>query len=263
MSQCHSSRPSVAVNTAQVLICGVAVLVGVAAFGDGHAVAQISGATATAESPRITAIGTGEVMITPDRAVIYIGIQSSDDQAVLAASATATARAHMIDTLLTLGFSVDSIPPNAYTVAQDPRAMGRGPAGTAQAFIARASFQVVVQALDRLDEVIDAILWSGVADIPAVLFQLADKSEARRVATAQAVARARATAAVMAESTGGRLGRLIHLANQPFAFGNVATYMNPITFGSRTVPTVPSDLTVRVSVQGVWEFVPRDPISQL
>lgn len=59
MSQCHSSRAGVAVNTAQVLICSVAVLVGVAAFGDGHAVAQISGATATAESPRITAIGTG------------------------------------------------------------------------------------------------------------------------------------------------------------------------------------------------------------
>ncbi len=258
MSQCHSSRAGVAVNTAQVLICSVAVLVGVAAFGDGYAVAQISGATATAESPRITAIGTGEVMITPDRAVIYIGIQSSDNQAVLAASATATARAHMIDTLVTLGFSVDSIPPNAYAVRPDPGAMGPRPAGMAQAFIARASFQVVVQPLDRLDEVIDATLWSGVADIPAVLFQLADQSEARRVATAQAVAQARATADAMAESAGGRIGRLIHLANQPFAFGNVANYMNPLTFASRTVPTVPSDLTVRVSVQGVWEFVPRE-----
>ncbi len=256
MSQCHSSRAGVAVNTAQVLICSVAVLVGVAAFGDGHAVAQISGATATAESPRITAIGTGEVMITPDRAVIYIGVQSSDNQAVLAASATAIARARMIDTLVTLGFSVDSIPPNAYVVTQDPRAMGPRPAGMA-AFIARASFKVVVQPLDRLDEVIDATLWSGMADIPAVLFQLADQSEARRVATAQAVARARATAEAMAESAGGRLGRLVHLANQPFAFGNVATYMNPSTFG-RTVPTVPSDLTVRMSVQGVWEFVPRE-----
>ena len=137
--------------------------------------------------------------------------------------------------------------------------MGRRPVGTGQAFIARATFQVVVQPLDRLDEVIDAPLWSGVADIPALLCQLADQSEARRVATAQAVARARATADVMAESAGGRLGRLIHLANQPFAFGNsLAAYMNPITFGARTVPTVPSDLTVRVSVQGVWEFVPRE-----
>ena len=258
MPQYHSSRPGVAVNTAQVLIFGVAVLVGIAAFGDGHAVAQVSDATATAERPRITAIGTGEVMITPDRAVIYIGIQSSDDQAVLAASATATARARMIDTLATMGFFVDSIPPNSYAVTQDPRAMGLGPAGMAQAFIARASFQVVVQPLDRLDEVIDATLWSGVADIPAVIFQLADQSEARRVATAQAVAQARATADVMAESAGGRLGRLIHLANQPFAFGNGAAYMNPIMFGASLVSTMPSDLTVRVSVQGVWEFVPRE-----
>ena len=54
----------------------------------------------------------------------------------------------------------------------------------------------------------------------------------------------------------------IEVANQPFAFGNVATYLNPITFGSRTVPTVSSDLTVRVSVKGVGEFVPREPISQ-
>ncbi len=202
-------------------------------------------------------------MVTPDRAVIYVGIQSSDEQALFAASATATARTSVIDTLATLGFSVDSIPPNAYAVATDPTTMGRSPGGRAQAFIARASFQVVVQPLDRLDEVIDAILWSGVADIPAVLFQLADQSEARRVATAQAVARARATAAVMAESAGGRLGRLIHLANQPFAFDNVANYMNSVTFSARLLPTAQSDLTVRVSVQGVWEFVPRDPISQL
>ncbi len=235
-----------------LLIFGFAVLVGVAAFGDGEAVAQTS--DATAERPRITAIGTGEVTITPDRAVIYIGIQSSDDQAVLAASATAGARSRMIDTLATLGFSVDSIPPNSYAVTQDPRAMGRGPS---QTFIARASFQVVVQPLDRLDEVIDATLWSGVADIPAVLFQLADQSEARRVATAQAVARARATADVMAESAGGRLGRLIHLANQPFAF-DVANYMSSVTFSARLLPTAQSDLTVRVSVQGVWEFVARE-----
>ncbi len=54
----------------------------------------------------------------------------------------------------------------------------------------------------------------------------------------------------------------IEVANQSSAFGHVATYLNPTTFGSRTVPTVSSDLTVRISVQGVWEFVPREPISQ-
>jgi uncharacterized protein YggE len=121
----------------------------------------------------------------------------------------------------------------------------------------KAALRVVVEPPDRLDEVVAAVLGAGAESVINVTFDPDERPEARREAARIALARARTEAEALADAAGMRLGRLAQIFSMPdYMRQNLASTIIRGSIG-QGVPLTPSDLTVRVTVQAVWELVPR------
>ncbi|UCG85342.1 MAG: SIMPL domain-containing protein [Gemmatimonadota bacterium] len=170
-------------------------------------VAQVS---AESWPPHITAGGSGEAYVSPDRAVIQVGVDVQDSSAAAAASANAVLVSAIMDALTEMGFSAESLPTVAYSVS--PIYDRTGGARALTGYSAHTSIRITIYELNRVGEILDATLAAGANGIPYIQFQASDERAARRTALTMAVARARADAAVLAEAGGGTLGRLIELS---------------------------------------------------
>jgi len=199
---------------------------------------------------QITAAGTGEAHASPDRAVIQVGVAVEDTSASAAASANAALVAAVMDALTGFGFSAESLPMIAYGVTPIyDRATGTR---TLTGYNAHASIRITVHELNRLGEILDAALAAGANDVPYIRFEASDEPVARRRALMEAVAHARADAAVLAEAAGGRLGKLIELST---GGGGGPVMMRAARTGELTI--TPPDVVIRASVTGRWEFLPN------
>jgi uncharacterized protein YggE len=200
---------------------------------------------------QITAAGTGEAHASPDRAVIQIGIEVQETSASAAASANAALVAAVMDTLRSLGFPAESLPMVAYGVTPiyDRSAGTR----TLSGYNAHASIRITINELNRLGGILDAALAAGANDVPHIQFEASDEAVARRAALTEAVAQARADAAVLAAAAGGRLGKLIELSTVGGGGGTVM--MRAARAGELTI--TPPDVVIRASVTGRWEFLPN------
>src|SRR5207245_866790 len=71
--------------------------------------------TPTSGSPQVIATGAGEARVAPDRATIYIGVQSRAPTASAAGADNARRQRAVIDTLRALGLAGDRVPtPNRW-----------------------------------------------------------------------------------------------------------------------------------------------------
>lgn len=230
------------------------------AFTDGTADGQLLPAV-DSKGPSIQATGRAEVMVTPDRAAVYVTVGATNDYGPEAAAGNASARDRLIKALRPLGYADSSITLWGLAVgaSQDRgRRMGMPPQTQQdETVVARSGFRIVVEPLNRLNEVVEAILVAGVEGIPHIAFDRTDIDGARRAAVREATQRAQLDAE--AEAVGGKLGALISLGVTPdftARFELLQRFSSP-TF-DQTIQLTPSDLVVRVAVQGVWEFVPEN-----
>jgi len=84
----------------------------------GRAPAQ-AGNSASPFRPEITASSTGEAQLTPDRAAVYIGVQTRASTANVAARDNAQRQRAIIDAIVALGIPREQISTETYTVAPD------------------------------------------------------------------------------------------------------------------------------------------------
>ena len=209
----------------------------------------------------ITAAGTGSVLVPPTRAVVYAEIDSEESSGALAALANSAARSEVLRALADLGFEEDVVSLWGYGAgaAQDMRQ--RGPPSGDPAlgrFEAKAGVRIIVEPLQRFDEVVSALLLAGAQSILAVNFEAGDSETARREATRIAVSDARAQAESIAEAAGGRLGDLVNVFTQPDMTRLLSdSRLLQVRFRGQGVQLTPSNLSVTVSLQITWVFVPR------
>ncbi|HTR78609.1 MAG TPA: SIMPL domain-containing protein, partial [Gemmatimonadaceae bacterium] len=79
-------------------------VVGILAMGRMSVHAQVA-TTSGATGPEITASGQGDVRVTPDRATIYLGVQTRASTAAAAAADNARTQRDILDTLRAIGFT--------------------------------------------------------------------------------------------------------------------------------------------------------------
>src|SRR6476620_10959274 len=84
-----------------------------------RAAAQLTGPRPP--EPVITASSTGEAQLTPDRAAVYIGVQTRASTANAAARDNAQRQRAIIDAIVALGIPREQISTENYTVAPDSR----------------------------------------------------------------------------------------------------------------------------------------------
>lgn len=209
--------------------------------------------------PEVVVTGRGEVRIAPDRAVVFATVVTNRNTATEAASANARIVAETMSRLSAAGANAAQITNSGYALGQD---FENGDRRRPRGFSARNTIRIEVPTVDNVGKVIDAALAGGATEIAPIQFGGPNMPDARRNALRMAVAEARREAEVLAEASGGTLGRLISVTSgaQPYypqseaAFaissssGNVAGF--PITIR-------PNEVVIAAVASVRWEFVPK------
>ncbi|HEX6537218.1 MAG TPA: SIMPL domain-containing protein [Gemmatimonadaceae bacterium] len=209
--------------------------------------------------PEVVTSGQGEARVTPDRARIFIGVQTRAATAAEAAADNARKQSAVIDALKKKGIADAQISTVNYNVYPEqvyrpdqgdstPRIVGYNVTNTVR---------VEVRKIDQIGSLLDAVLAQGANTINSLEFYASNEDEARRAALATAVQRARGDAEALARGAGGTLGELLELSSAPVSPPPMPYFS--MAKGDRAAgaatPINPGEQTFTVTVMARWRFV--------
>lgn len=204
----------------------------------------------------ISVSASGEAHVSPDRATIFVGVQSRGVTAAAAGSDNARRQRAILDTLRALGISGDRVSTMNYNVSPEiqyspnnsapPKVVGYTVTNTVRAEIVK---------LDDVGKIIDAVLGKGANELSSLQFYSSKADSARRAALALAVANARADAEVLAKAAGGTLGALSEISTGEPPIRPIAMPMAKMA-ASVATPIEPGQQTIEATVSVRWVFIP-------
>lgn len=215
------------------------------------------------QGPDVVTSATGEARVTPDRAQIFIGVQTRAATAAQAGTDNARKTRAVIDAVKARGIPAEQIATSEYNLypeydqreqpregPQTPRVIG---------YVVNNTVRIEVRRLDQVGAIIDATLAAGANMVNTIQFFASNVDAARRSALAEAVSRARGDAEALAKAAGGSLGALLELntQSQPVrpVFGGERLMMRDAAAVAQT-PIEPGQQTLTVWVSGRWGFEP-------
>jgi uncharacterized protein YggE len=210
---------------------------------------------APAAPPQIVATGTGEASISPDRATVFVGVQTRAPTVAPAAAENARRQRAIIDTLRALGLGSDQLATLNYSVSPEMQyAPNQAPKVTG--YVVRNTVRASLRRIEDVGKVIDAALAKGANEISSLQFTSSKADSVRRIAMAEAVASAHADAEAIARAAGGTLGQLLEATTSapPRPFQEMALGRARIAAGAPT-PIEPGEQTISVTVTARWAFV--------
>ncbi len=209
--------------------------------------------------PQLSANGSGEVMVTPDIAVITIGVTSRAKDASAALSANSADLAKAIDTIkaagvadkdiATSGFSIDPVYEQA-----DNRPSDRPPAIVG--YTVENSVRVTVRDIAKSGALLDAVVAAGANRVNGIAFDISDRKTAENDAIRAAIAEARARATLMADAADLRLVRILSL-NAGSSGGPRPLMDFAMAKAAAPTPVMPGQQSVSANAQIVWEVAPK------
>ena len=211
------------------------------------------------QGPDIITSATGEARVTPDRAQIFVGVQTRAATAAQAGADNARKTRAVIDAVKGRGIPAEQIGTSEYNLfpEYDHREQPRGAPQTPRVigYVANNTVRVEVRRLDQVGAIIDAALAAGANMVNTIQFFASNVDEARRAALAEAVARARGDAEALAKAAGGSLGPLVELNTQsppvrPLYRERVAMLQS--SGADVQTPIEPGQQTLTVWVSGRW-----------
>jgi uncharacterized protein YggE len=212
----------------------------------------------TVTPPQVMTTGEGEARIAPDRATLYVGVQTRAATAATAAAENARRQRAILDTLRVTGLAADQLSTINYNVTPEMQYDRAGGAPRVTGYVVSNTVRADIRRLDDVGRVIDAALAKGANQVSSLEFFASNTDEARRSALAGAVAKARADADAIARAAGGSLGALLEASTvfQPVRPFEVA--MRSAAVGQLAAPTPiePGQQVIRATVTARWVFVP-------
>ena len=210
--------------------------------------------------PDIETVGTAERRVAPDRATVFLAVESKAASAAVAASANARAVQSVLDTLRRTGLD-SAVATASYNVGANYEPVPRE-APQRQGYVARTVLRVKLTRLDQVGRVIDAGLAKGATGVQNVWFESSTAEELRRGALADAAQAARRDADALARALGGSLGAMLSTstagAYDPrrinVAYGSVGGEGMMRTTSSQITP---SEIVITAAVVTRWQFVAR------
>ena len=212
-----------------------------------------------ARVPEIVTSAQGEAQYTPDRAHIYIGVQTRAKTAKEAGEENAKKQEAVIAAIQSLGIPKERISTVNYSVYpeqqynpqqgdKEPRIVG---------YNVSNSVRVDIHDVSKVGTIIDAALAKGANNINSLDFYSSNQDSTRRQALAEAVQRARGDAEALARGAGGQLGELIELSSAPaFQPPQPQPYFSMARAeAAPTTPVNPGEQTLTVTVTARWKFV--------
>lgn len=208
--------------------------------------------------PAIVVSAQGETRVTPDRAAIFIGVQTRSATAAQASAENARKQRAVLDTLRALGFPSERISTVEYNVFPEQRYEPQRGDSAPQiiGYNVVNTVRVEVHQIQQLGRIIDAALAKGANGINSLQFYASNSDEARRSALGNAVSRARGDAEAIARAAGGRLGELIELNATPYEPPRpYPMAMARVAAEAAQTPISPGEQTLSVTVMARWRFV--------
>lgn len=197
----------------------------------------------------------GQVRRAPDMATISLGVSTDAPGAAQAQARNAERMAKVLAALRATGVTAREVqtstlslsPQYAYAEGQAPRLTG---------YRASNAVTVSVRELSRLPAVIDGVAAAGADEVGGVAFALQDPHAAEDAARRDAVARLQAQAALYAQATGLRIGRLVNLTETGgYSPQPPRPMMAMRAMKVDATPVESGEIDVRVQTRATYELV--------
>lgn len=211
----------------------------------------------TSAPPSIAVTGEGDVAISPDRALVSIGIESDAPTSAAAGADNARRTQAVMAALRAAGAAAADIRTQSYSVQPQFQYSPSAPPRR-RGYRASMQLQLTVSSLPRLGPWIDAALSGGASGIGDVHFDSSQLPNAHQQALTLAVQHARADADTLARAAGGTLGTLLELTTQQQPSFQPGLQEAVVTAERREAPDTSfqnTQLRVHASVQARWSFV--------
>lgn len=152
----------------------------------------------------VRVVGTADVKVVPDRAVIELGVEKQNAGAVTAKQAADTASRKIIAALQAGGVESKDIQ-TTYLSLQPQSYVRKGV--RVSYFVAAQTLTVTVRDLPRLDALLESLIKSGGNRIDSIRYETSDLRKYRDQARDLAVKAAREKAGALAGALGQQIGR--------------------------------------------------------
>jgi len=203
--------------------------------------------------------GTGQVLLSPDIAYIYIGVHSEEDTATDAVAANNRETQKVIDALKKAGVDAKDIHTSNFNIWPNQQ---YGPDGQqiGVKYVVDNSVFVTVRKLDNLGDLLDAAVAAGANSINSIQFDVSDKTEALKQARAEAVKDAKSQAQELADAAGLKLGDIQSVNFYDSMPTPLASNLGKgggggaVAEAAATVPVQPGQLTLTVTVSMSYEI---------
>jgi len=164
---------------------------------------------ASPQVPSIVTTGEAVVRRAPDRAFLVAAVETRARDPKETQSQNAKAMNAVQARVVASGIPKDAVRTLGYNIQQEfdfvnGRRVPRG-------YVARNAVEIRVDALERLGELLDAVVQAGATNVSGVRFDLRDRAGAEREALRQAVADARARAEAAASGVGRTIDRVLRI----------------------------------------------------
>src|ERR1044071_9035671 len=226
----------------------------VCSLGVGRGGAQI--VTPPSGPPSIVTTGEGEARLSPDRATIYIGVQSRAATAAAAGAENARRQKAVLDTLRAIGLGSDQLSTVNYNVVPEMQYDRTGGSPKVTGYLVMNTVRAEIRRLDDVGRAIDASLAKGANQISSLQFYASNTADARRAALADAMAKARGDAEALARAAGGSIGALLDASTvvAPIRPYEVAMMRRDAMAAQAPTPIEPGQQTVTATVTTRWVF---------
>lgn len=206
-------------------------------------------------SRTLNVTGSGKAYLTPDIAYVNIGVHTEDFNAAEAVAANSTQTREVAEALKKFGIADKDIKTTNFSIypQQDYDLEGK-PTGKYKYIVDNTVF-VTVRDLDKIGDLLDAVVKAGANSINGIQFDVADKTTALSDARKAAVQDARAVAEELAAAAGVTLGVVQTIS----VYGS--GYPSPVYDSGlmlraeeASVPVSPGQMILTVEVNIVFEI---------
>jgi len=201
----------------------------------------------------VTVVGEASLSLTPDSAVLHVGVSTQGKTAREASDANAKQMTAVLAALKTAGFAERdlrtsrlSLQPQYDTQSRPARLTG---------FQAGNQLAVTVRDVTQVGSVLDRAMSAGANEMSGIEFVVSEQSKLLDKVRAEAMADAARKAELYAGAAGAKLGRVISIAEE-----NAGLPPGPYPMGMKiagaATPVAPGEQTLRLAVTVSYELTP-------
>ncbi|MFP4377787.1 MAG: SIMPL domain-containing protein [Spirochaetales bacterium] len=210
---------------------------------------------AAEQNETVTVVGIGEVTAEPDQAVITLGVQLFNEDALAASEELAERMTQVLDAISALGVPSENIQTTNYSIfferEYQPRPdqlEGPGPRGM---YRVENMVEVTIPEVERAATVVQAAISAGANQMYGIRFGFSDPMLLEAEAQARAMKNARAKAQILAASEGLTVGKAVVIVEAGARSPRLQATMD---YEGRGGPVMPGEGRYSRSVEVTFEL---------